>query len=346
LLFFASEELILKRTIVTGLLFSIVFFIHAASAGAADPIRLRVLTANVGNADIMNCAHGYFNKLCLVKWEKPIADGIAKLSPDIVALQEVFDTKWCGKIPPEKNKNKVCYKYMEREPAHQARRLLGPDYTIVCEDRSGFECLGVRKTLGEVAGCAAGELCIGKGAINMETPEGCDTGPSIFGIDVSIAGDSIRVTNAHPSASSRDCRSKMIIEMFDGNNGENPIADASIPTLVMGDLNMDPYNWPADYADVAAWIGHVGVEGDFHYLSGVAEHDPPYPTAAGRVIDQFISNIATGTCKTLGAAPDTQRLDGYPMGKPIQDAPDHLAIFCEIEIPIADDASDAPNTAK
>lgn len=332
----------MKKPIVASL-----FLIAAAYTGivcAAMPanITLKVLTANVGNADLLNCGQKYHNKLCLMKWEKDIADGIAALTPDIVALQEVFDIKWCDKMPPEKNKNRVCYKYKEREPLHQARRLLGPDYTIVCDGRSGFECLGVRKSIGEVKGCAAGDICLGAAGVTHDLPADCDPNPVIFGIDVDIKGTPVRVVNAHPSASNRKCRAESLRRMFEGYGEVPPLAAPDRTNLVMGDMNVDPYNWSKNYEDVAVWHRYVGGGLPFHTLSGIAEHDPPYPTAAGSVIDHFISNFAQGKCTTLGAAPGTKRLDGYPVGKPIQDAPDHLAIFCEIEIPAAADAGKEP----
>jgi hypothetical protein len=49
----------------------------------------------------------------------------------------------------------------------------------------------------------------------------------------------------------------------------------------------------------------------------------------------MISNSLTGKCQTLGMAPDTERLDGLPAGKPITDAPDHNALLCDIDFPEA-----------
>jgi endonuclease/exonuclease/phosphatase family metal-dependent hydrolase len=307
-------------------------FASTRRSETGEPLKLKILTANIGNADIMNCGPKYFFKLCLVEWEKPIADGIAGISPDIVALQEVYDSKWCETKPPEKDPKKVCYKYKEMEQPHQVRRLLGPDYTIVCDGRADFECIGVKKNLGEVGNCPAGELCLEGAALTHEIPDGCDPNSVIFGIDLNVKGISMRIVNGHPAASDRSCRARTIERMFEGYKDTPPLALTNRPAIIMGDMNMDPYTGGQEREDVAIWQKYTGDGKPFHYLSGVAERRPPYPTDAGRSIDHVISNEAAGKCWTLGMATGTVRLDGLSVGKPAPEAPDHYAILCDVEI--------------
>lgn len=295
-----------------------------------EPMHVRVITANVGNADLMNCGPNYYFKLCLFEWEKKIAAGIASFSPDIISLQEVYDLKWCETKPPEKDKRKVCYKYKEIVPLHQAQRLLGPEYTIVCDGRANFECIGVKKSFSSIDNCAAGEICRNGVGLTHDVAEGCDTKSVVFGIDINVKGKKVRVVNGHPSASSPDCRADSLKRLFEGYKDTPALISPEIPAIVMGDMNMDPYTGDPKNDDVAVWTSHVGEGKPFYYLSGIAEHQPPYPTDAGRTLDHMFTNFAIGKCVTLGMAPDTKRLEGLPPGSPITESPDHNALLCDL----------------
>lgn len=290
---------------------------------------LRILTANIGNADMMNCTK-YFYKLCLVEWENRLKENIAGLKPDIVALQEVLDFQWCeGWV--EKSKKKVCYRYEEREPRHQARRLLGDEYTIVCDGGVNFECTGVRADVGEVKQCPKGKLCRTGEAIRVPTPEGCDEKSSISAIDMMMGDFELRVVNGHPQAQGNACRGAHVRALFEGAEGAPPVASTEPKLIIMGDMNLDPYREVKDES-IDVWNDHVGEGKDFYYLSGPAEHDPPHKTCAGRLLDHVVTNFAEGQCKTLGEAPGTERLDGVKTKKMVPESNDHRAILCEIEI--------------
>jgi len=296
---------------------------------------VKLLTANVGNADIMNCGGPYFFKLCLSEWEETLGENIRKLDPDIVALQEVFDIDWCGKMPPEKDDRKVCYEYTGRKISHQVRRMLGPDYTIVCDGRSHFECIGVKNTLGSIVGCPPGEICRDRGSLTHGVPEGCDTKPVAFGIDVEIHDMLVRVVNAHPAASGEECRAEEVRRVFEGYGDVPPLALRDRQTIVMGDLNLDPFRDGSDSPDIMAWNSHVGEGKEYYYVSGPAEEDPPLPTNAGRTIDHVVTNFASGLCATLGEAPGTVRLDGIDTPRAVMEANDHRALLCDLVFPIS-----------
>lgn len=314
-----------------------VCFISVASARCETKSKatLKVLTANVGNSDIGNCVGRYVYKLCLVEREAVLIENIRKISPDIVALQEVFDMKLCEGWK-ESSKKKICHKYDEREPKEQARRLLGDDYTIVCDGGANFECIGVRKTLGEVKQCPAGGFCNAGEALFAPVPDGCNKGASISAVDVVIGGTELRIVNGHPQATGEDCRAAHLKRLFEGADGAEPLASPSRKLLIMGDMNTDPFRL-ADDPSIAVWNAHVGDGRTFRYLSGPAEAAPHYPTCAGRLLDHVITNFASGACGTLGEAPGTERLDGVSKedaksAKNSQEANDHRAILCEIAI--------------
>ena len=321
----------MKRTVLVMMFFVSATFsaARAQEAPAAGDFPLIVLTANVGNSDLMNC-RDYLYKLCLVKVEERIAARLAEIRPHIAALQEVWYDPRCAEMKKEKDKRKVCYKYQDKSPAEQARRLLGPDYTIVCDDRSHFECLGVRKDVGAVAGCEPGALCVGEAVIAAPAPDVCGPHAAIFAVDADIRGKKVRIVNAHPAASDSECRAAQVRDMFEGAGETPPVADPALNVIIMGDLNLNPFNEDFEDDSIAAWRAHVGQGRDFYYLSGPAEHDPPYPTCAGRAIDQVVSNFAAGTCTTLGRSADLPRLDGTS-GDADPQGTDHSPILCELE---------------
>jgi endonuclease/exonuclease/phosphatase family metal-dependent hydrolase len=302
------------------------------SPNAPKIITARALTANVGNADILNC-YGYLYKLCLSSMETTIAKNIAALNPDIIALQEIAPSSLCESIGTDTNSRRVCYQYQQKSIREQVRRLLGANFTVVCDGRNNFECIGVRTDFGNVSGCNTGELCMTSGAFTHEVPSGCDSKAALFGINVSISGESFRIINAHPQAIGEDCRAEGIQRMFEGYGDTLPLAPVNTRSLVMGDMNLDPYRDDSDDPDVAMWNRHVGVGKGFQYHSGIAERNPPYKTSiTGKTIDHVVSNFARGSCVTLGEAPGTTRLDGITIETDYYqpEANDHLAIMCNL----------------
>lgn len=301
--------------------------LYAVDESAEQKTTLTVLSANVGNADIFRCGEPYIYKLCRKKIEKEVAAALAAIKPDIVALQEVFNDDLCEGFT-EKNKERVCYGNKDREPHYQVRRLLGDDYTIVCDDRSHFECLGIRKEVGVIPGCEPGGLCLGSALVAAPAPESCDAHPSIFGVDAVVGDVSIRIVDAHPSASILDCRAGQLQGLFEGYAGAPPVADPALNLLIMGDINLTPFT---DYTDssIDIWRAHVGDGKAFYYLSGPAEHDPPWPTNAGRAIDHVITNFATGHCVTMGRSSEARRLDGT-FGDTDPEGTDHSPLICEL----------------
>jgi hypothetical protein len=298
------------------------------------------LAANIGNVDVFRCATMAFN-LCGIESEDAFAETVARLRPDIVALSEVPTPAQCaalGEVEPWH----ICHP--DHIAAHggeqeAVRRMLGDGYTIACNVGAGFECVGARVGRAAIAGCAEGALCR-DGARTSPTPDGCDDGFSVSAVSAEVADLTLDVVNVHPKSGNSDadaeCRLGVLRPAFED---DHPDPIRALPmTLVGGDFNFDPYSQDPERADVAWWNGLVGgVFGDperpFWYHSGIAEHNPPYPTLFGTlVLDHVVSNALTGTCVTLGAAPGTAPAD-RDAGDNIAERFDHRALYCLLGLP-------------
>jgi len=290
-----------------------------------DVVKLRVMTANVGNSDLGCFAH-YSWGLCYNDVEQRLAESIQELRPDIVTLQEITHPSQCEGWE-ETDPDKVCYGYQTHNPAYQARRLLGEGYTIACEPRNHRDCLGVHVEAGSIEGCPLGSYCEDIGTSDVPLP-GCNGSFTISAFTTIVHDQPIRVVNGHPASRSERCRTDSIGQIFEPHDGQLPLVSGE-RNLIMGDLNMDPFR----YSDTTTtlWGQFVGMPGSglpFTYHSGPAEHWPPYDTFVlglfHRVLDFVVSDFAAGSCQVLGVSPDTQRIDG---GRGM----DHRAVYCVLE---------------
>ena len=280
-----------------------------------DPDSFSVLTANVGNSD-PHCLP-FLLKLCREEVEDRIATNIQLLNPDVVAIQETISSDLC-EFPFSTAVNNICKKSQD---VPQIRRLLGDGYTIVCESRNGFECIGVRKDIGSIHGCELGDLCVTE---RMEVQgEGCRSNVGVMAVTAQVRGRVFDIVNAHPESRNAACRLVSIRQIFEDQG--TPHALVQEPNLlILGDLNFDP--WREQDVSTAYWNQRVALPEThlYYYHSGIAEHDPPFPSLRylifSRTYDHAVSNFLLGTMTTLGEAPGTSRLDG---GSGL----DHLAIY-------------------
>jgi hypothetical protein len=284
------------------------------------PGQMRLVQANVGN--VAATCFPYKFKLCYAATEDRIRSELARHDADVIALQEVV-ARWQCDSMDELLAGRVCH------PRHlavrdQTRRLVGDDYTIVCDTRNQYDCIAVHVRFGEIAGCPPGELCVGPGRTAPAGP-GCDAGFTAAAYTIVPHGARpFTLVNAHPpSGGAVECRRHQLAEMFEGDRALVGAGRA----LVTGDLNMDPFH--GNDASVALFRRHVGEGRRFAYHSGTAEADPPYPTAVylhgSFVYDHVASDFARGRCTTLGVAPNTPRLDGGS-------GTDHRALLCDLDI--------------
>lgn len=259
-----------------------------------------VLTANVGNSD-PRCVFQRL-KLCRSDVEARLTESLAKLQPEVVALQETLPDHLCEGAPLV-DPGSVCAGE-HSEP--QVRRLLGSDYSIVCEVSNLIECIGVRTDVGEILGCELGALCISDRVVTIAP--GCRTHLTVFAATVQIRGRTFDIVNAHPENRSAECRLDSLQQVFEGDLIQERQA------LILGDLNLDP--WRGDDVSTEYWNEHVGPAEThaFYYHSGPTERVPSYPTIFyplfERTLDHVASNFLAGTMLTLGEAEGTVRLDG------------------------------------
>jgi hypothetical protein len=303
-----------------------------ATTKAAPEAGFRLLQANIGN--IVGDCKAYAYNLCLVQVEQRVADGIAALKPDVLTLQEVTSDAQCEAID-ESDPGKVCHPDHRSAEPSQVRRILGPDYSIACDARNGYECVAVATGFGAIAGCERGALCATQ-AQTPASPDGCDAGFTVSAVTVEPdEGPAFVVVNGHPPSGTEDeCRDAHLKAIFE-STAEEPALVGDGPALVSGDFNLDPYtDEPIFGPDISleTWDAWVGEGKPFRYHSGIAEKDPPYPTATflniTMVLDHVASNFAQGVCKTLGEAPGTVRLDG---GHDELDT-DHRALDCRLRV--------------
>lgn len=294
---------------------------------------IRILTANVGNISYA-CRGPYNHKLCQKRVEETISNNIRGLRPDIVFLQELLHPSQCeGWI--EMDSRRVGFEKATLSDSNQARRLLGSSYTIHCASRMrpeighpvGMECIGVHTNAGIIEGCQLGELSYSSEGLDSPSPK-CNPEFIIMSTIAKVQNLTIKLVNAHPHSREQHCRDNSLEQLFERIND---VPGAHANTIIAGDFNFDPFHPTDKIPDI--WEKNVGTFGSrkpFYYHSGIAEHNPPYPTAfflvRKKTIDHVISNFAAGICSTLGEAPNTHRIDG---GKGM----DHRAIVCDMWIP-------------
>lgn len=296
--------------------------------------QVRILTANVGNLSLA-CSGHYNNKLCKKSVEENVAKNIKALHPDIVFFQELIHPSQCeGWV--ENNKGRVCFGIGSQSEPNQARRLLGEAYTIVCASRMrvevghpvGMECIAVKIQAGAIEGYLAGKTYESLDGLDTLGGE-CNPEFVIMSAKAKVHNIDLKLINAHPHSRDRNCRDESLRQIFE--RPKNATLTSSENIIIAGDFNFDPFRSINNPPDI--WLQNVGLFGSgkpFYYHSGLAEHDPPYPTAnfllQKKTIDHVVSNFATGICVTLGEAPRTQRIDG---GKGM----DHKAVLCDMWIP-------------
>ncbi len=303
----------------------------------AGPRGFSVLAANVGNVDLLRCDTALY-KLCDAAQEKRVAERIARAKPDVALLSEVLAPGQCDELGPAAPAWHACHPEHRAAEPDQARRLLGPDYTIACEPRRGYECVAVRREFAKLRGCDDGALCRGL-LRSAEALPGCDDGFTLSMATVEVDGVALDVGVAHPpsgfTAEAQACRRDFLPAVLAPRGAPGSLRQQP-RALVGGDFNLDPYRHGTD-ADGTYFLAQVRTSasaagGPLLLHSGLQEHDPPYWTAplTRATWDHVVSEGLTGRCVTLGAH------EGYPpldmaVGPELQRL-DHLAQYCVLSL--------------
>ncbi|PIE20133.1 MAG: hypothetical protein CSA66_01305 [Proteobacteria bacterium] len=316
-----------------------------APAPTPHPETLRVLTLNLGNRDGDDPHYPY--RLRLSAYEDHIGAALRALRPDVVALQEVLPDHYCEAFD-ETDPTRPCFSHDER-PA-TARRLLGADYAIVCDDRLHFECLGVHRDFGRLEGAGEAGLDL-TGAPNDPLPlptcsyvdqtcdeDHCDLEATASRAAVVAKWGRLDLVHLHLNAAGFEASGAFYLGARCRVGQLQQVADAldpATPTVVLGDFNFDPSS-PLYEAEAAVWDTIVG---DELPLRDHGERDPEggrVPTVAlGFAIDHVLSSFARGTCEVLDdplidAAFDFSALDG---GASWAGRVDHRAVLCDLAWP-------------
>ncbi len=329
----------------------------------ANAVPVRVLTYNIGTPDADDPS--YPLRLKHRVYEEYVAAQIQALEPDIVLLQEVLPTTHCDALD-ETDPALTCYGVDNGEVP--VRRILGPHYSIVCDERLHVECVGVRVGFGTIMGVEAGGYVL-SGAPTPDLPmdscvwaEGtcsndfCDYESTVSAVTVETSYGELRVVHLHPNAAGTGfeggyngapCRALQLTQVFDGLAGypATPLVTEQ-PTIVAGDFNMDPVRVTSP-EETALWDAHVGDGARFRDFTPADADGVQYATlrgAFGTAIDHVLADRAVGNCtifgheEGFGADPGTLPLDDGFDWTQVPDEEwypgriDHFAILCDLEM--------------
>ncbi len=292
---------------------------------------LRVLTYNIGN----NSGSGpHALRIRDRAYEDHVGERIRMLEADIVFLQEVLAPPRCERTSEAFEPERACHGLTRRDAP--AKRLLGGEYTVVCDANQHVECIGVRASFGSIRGVPLRGFGLDKaqtaslpgpacdylaGDCDGKSTE-CDSESSISTVVVDTPKyGAIRLIHVHPTAIGEICRSRQLEQAF-------AMAD-DLPTIMGGDWNFDPSRL-ADVAATALWADWVGANRRFRDHSGYAEDCRLDRTSFGQdaSLDRIVTDFGRGRCH-VWAQP---RLDeAFEFTKLTVGRIDHYAVDCSLD---------------
>lgn len=355
----SSPALLRTSTLALGLLL-------ATSCGgesnSADAVPVTVLTYNIGNPNADGSA--YQLRLKEQAYEDFVSGAVRALSPDVVLFQEVLAPTHCDTFT-ETDPSLTCFDNANRPSP--VRRILGDDYSIVCDSRRHVECIGVHTDFGEIDGVTFGTLEL-SGALTPPLPMAtcdwasgdctndlCDGEATVSAATVHTELGDVRIVHAHPNApgtttagayTGAPCRHLQLQQIFEGvtGAGDAPLVTGDT-TIVAGDFNMDPVRFASD-DEMSLWARNVGSSQRFTDMTPVDENGAQHATrraGLGLAIDHVLADRASGSCIVhgddfLGTDPGTLPLDeGFdwalvPDGEFYAGRIDHFAVSCELSL--------------
>lgn len=331
---------------------------------SADAVPVRLMTYNIGNPNVDDPT--YPLRLKDQDYEDYVGAQIRAQRPDVVFLQEVLPPTHCATFT-ETDPALTCFDAGNRPAAVQ--RILGADYTVVCDARRHVECVGVRTDFAAVPGVPAGGLAL-DGAETPPLPlaecdyfaggctnDLCDAEATVSALTAETEWGPLRLVHMHPNAAGETaggevytgepCRALQVEQAFDGlaGLGDQPLVTSDL-TIVAGDFNLDPVRLiGVDEAEV--WNRHVGAGQRFQDYSPVDASGAQHGTnrnSLGLAIDHVLVERATGACEIWGADPygsDPENVfaldEGFdwstkPDGEFYASRIDHFAITCDLTL--------------
>jgi hypothetical protein len=319
-------------------------------------VTLRALTWNVGNVATRD-PH-YALRIAHQRYEDHVAARIRELAPDVVFLQEVLAPARCADFV-ERDPSRTCHDAASREPA--VRRLLGPEYTIVCDGRRQVECIGVKTSFGAIPPLERGALALGgaetpplplpacERALGECSDARCDAESGVSALRVETERGALRLVHVHPMAPGRSaggiyfgepCRFAQLQQAFALAGGG--------ASVVAGDFNLDPDRFVSE-RERLLWASEVGAGRRFRDLTPRTADGTSFATrrsGLGVATDHVLVERGSGACtvhgRGLGPAPGTDALDAgfdwslLPGGERDPGRIDHLAISCTLELELAE----------
>ena len=253
----------------------------------------------------------YENSLSWNPAEQALSEHLADTAPRIVAFQEIFWDGWCEEIELDPQLDFVCQDYQAGSPT-QPQRLLGEAYQVACAPGQPDNCVGIHEELGRIQGCD--EALCQEGLEGMAPPDGCSNGARIGRVIVELVeGGELSVVNVHGSsgldAETRDCRVSQFQQIFEDRGDGQPAAVGA--SLVLGDLNTDPFRMTEADASAAYFAGQI----DGRHWWWLSDETPTYGNGL-TAIDHAVSNQLRGSCSS----------------EPVWDTVywDHMPLLCEV----------------
>ncbi len=288
-----------------------------------------VVSYNIGNSQRSG---NYPLRIADQGYEDHLGERLRALEADIILLQEVLTPTHCQRFL-EQDSSLTCYRAAEREAP--VKRLLGDDYTVVCDARQHVECVGIKTSFGSIRGVPLGGFVL-DGAATEALPGSpcdylagdcsgrsgnCDAESTISSVVVDrVSGPVLRVVHAHPTAIGEVCRQRQVEQAFG-------LVD-ELQTVMGGDFNFDPSR-ASDLAATSIWSDWVGERRRFHNHSGYTEDCRLERTSVGQdaSLDRVITDFAHGRCEVWE---DPRLDDGFDFETMKGARADHLAVVCAL----------------
>lgn len=311
------------------------------------------LTFNVGTPKKED--PNYHRRIRHRAYEAYLGERIQDVGAEIVTLQEVLSPHRCSRFE-EDNPDHTCYgvSYSDPESA-PVRRLLGPDYSIVCDSNANATCIGVHVNYGVIDGLPRGGIDL-QGAETQPFPEPacedveCEADDDVCVIHTSVSRVEVipddgnlgpfAVVNVHSNAFGERCRveqTRQALTLVQEGKG-----------IALGDWNFDPDR--DEDPSIEVWSEYVTRDSpvdrplsshhprmevtDVDVSEADVDIEEPIlvPTLKERALDRAVGSFTRGTCEVLNEPSLSEGFDfeGNGLFDEVEHVPDHAAVRCPL----------------